>query len=104
MFLQIIAQTLGAQGVLFAGGDERRIVGKCRQHRRLSAAADQEPAEILAAVLSQYYLNRSVLPHEILLPLTEMHAVRCHWVRGHAENEYNNRCDALAVREREKYA
>jgi ribonuclease HI len=40
---------------------------------------------------------------EILLPLTEMHAVRCHWVRGHAENEYNNRCDALAVREREKF-
>ena len=40
---------------------------------------------------------------EILLPLTETHAVRCHWVKGHAENEYNNRCDALAVREREKF-
>ena len=41
---------------------------------------------------------------EILLPLTETHAVRCHWVKGHAENEYNNRCDALAVAEREKYS
>ena len=41
---------------------------------------------------------------ETLLALTETHRVRCHWVRGHAENEYNNRCDALAVREREKYA
>ena len=41
---------------------------------------------------------------EKLLELTETHEVRCHWVRGHAENEYNNRCDALAVAEREKYA
>ena len=41
---------------------------------------------------------------EILLPLAETHSIRCHWVRGHAENEYNNRCDALAVAEREKYS
>ena len=40
---------------------------------------------------------------EILLPLTETHTVRCHWVKGHAENEFNNRCDALAVQEREKF-
>ena len=40
---------------------------------------------------------------EILLPLTETHAVRCHWIKGHAENEFNNRCDALAVAEREKF-
>ncbi len=40
---------------------------------------------------------------EKLLALTEIHEVRCHWVRGHAENEFNNRCDALAVQEREKY-
>lgn len=40
---------------------------------------------------------------EILLPLAETHSIRCHWVRGHAENEYNNRCDALAVAEREKF-
>ena len=36
--------------------------------------------------------------------LLSMHSVRFHWVKGHAENEYNNRCDALAVREREKFA
>lgn len=41
---------------------------------------------------------------ERLLELTEKHEVRCHWVKGHAENEYNNRCDALAVAEREKFA
>ena len=40
---------------------------------------------------------------EILLPLAEVHELRCHWVRGHAENEFNNRCDALAVQEREKF-
>ena len=41
---------------------------------------------------------------EILLPLTEQHEIHCHWVKGHAENEFNNRCDALAVRDREKFA
>lgn len=41
---------------------------------------------------------------ERLLELTEKHELHCHWVKGHAENEYNNRCDALAVAEREKYA
>ena len=41
---------------------------------------------------------------EKLLALTETHEVHCHWVRGHAENEFNNRCDALAVAEREKYS
>ncbi len=29
--------------------------------------------------------------------LCQTHAVTWHWVRGHADNEYNNRCDALAV-------
>ncbi len=30
--------------------------------------------------------------------------VRVHWVKGHAENEMNNRCDALAVKRRDEYA
>lgn len=34
---------------------------------------------------------------EQVLRLFETHEVQLHWVRGHAENEYNNRCDALAV-------
>ncbi|MCD8066808.1 MAG: ribonuclease HI [Oscillospiraceae bacterium] len=38
-----------------------------------------------------------------LLELAEIHTVRCHWVKGHAENEWNNRCDALAVAERERF-
>ncbi len=34
---------------------------------------------------------------ERLLALTQQHQVRCHWVKGHAENPKNNRCDQLAV-------
>lgn len=34
---------------------------------------------------------------ERLLKLCETHRVHTHWVRGHADNEFNNRCDALAV-------
>jgi len=41
---------------------------------------------------------------EQLLELCDIHEVHCHWVKGHAENEYNNRCDTLAVAERERFA
>ena len=34
---------------------------------------------------------------EKLLTLCDKHQVICHWVKGHAENEKNNRCDELAV-------
>ena len=34
---------------------------------------------------------------EKLLELTHIHQLRYHWVKGHAENEKNNRCDELAV-------
>ena len=40
---------------------------------------------------------------EQLLPLIATHDIRYHWVKGHAENEYNNRCDELAVAESRKY-
>lgn len=40
---------------------------------------------------------------ERLLELEEIHTLRYHWVKGHAENEYNNRCDELAVTESRKY-
>ena len=38
-----------------------------------------------------------------LLALVAQHEIRYHWVRGHEDNEYNNRCDALAVEERSKF-
>ena len=34
---------------------------------------------------------------ERLLQLTHMHKVNYHWIKGHAQNEKNNRCDELAV-------
>lgn len=39
---------------------------------------------------------------EQLLPLVDQHELCCHWVKGHAENEKNNRCDQLAVLESQK--
>jgi len=38
-----------------------------------------------------------------LVPLLETHNVLFEWVKGHADNEYNNRCDELAVAERKKF-
>ena len=38
-----------------------------------------------------------------LLELCDTHDVTCHWVKGHAENEYNNRCDQMAVAESLKF-
>ena len=35
--------------------------------------------------------------------LLETHKVKVVWVKGHAENEGNNRCNELAVMEREKF-
>lgn len=37
-----------------------------------------------------------------LIDLTSMHNVTFHKVKGHADNEFNNRCDELAVREWKK--
>lgn len=38
-----------------------------------------------------------------LLQLVSEHDMTYHWVKGHEDNCFNNRCDALAVAEREKY-
>jgi len=37
-----------------------------------------------------------------LIPLLAQHKVTFIWVKGHAENEYNNRCDELARAETKK--
>ncbi|MGM9526761.1 MAG: ribonuclease HI [Oscillospiraceae bacterium] len=36
--------------------------------------------------------------------LLSVHSVTFNWVKGHAENELNNRCDALAVSQRDKFS
>ena len=38
-----------------------------------------------------------------LLPLVARHEVHYHWVKGHASNEKNNRCDQLAVAESKRF-
>ena len=40
---------------------------------------------------------------EILLSLCDYHKVNLHWVKGHASNPYNNRCDELAVAQSQRY-
>lgn len=40
---------------------------------------------------------------ERLLDLTDRHEMHYHWVKGHAENEKNNRCDQMAVAESKKF-
>lgn len=40
---------------------------------------------------------------ERLLTLTDRHEMHYHWVKGHAENEKNNRCDQMAVAESRKF-
>lgn len=35
--------------------------------------------------------------------LLDMHEVSFNWVKGHSDNNYNNRCDELAVAQRDKY-
>jgi len=41
---------------------------------------------------------------EVLLNFTEKHEMHYHWVKGHADNPWNNRCDELAVEQRDKFA
>ena len=40
---------------------------------------------------------------ERLLNLLEIHHVTFHWVKGHAQNANNNRCDEIAVNEWKKF-
>ena len=41
---------------------------------------------------------------EILLTLTQKHDVHYHWVKGHAGHPENERCDQLAVMQRDRNA
>lgn len=47
-------------------------------------------------------LNRELW--EALDALLASHRVRLVWVKGHAENRYNNRCDELAVAQTKQFA
>lgn len=45
-------------------------------------------------------LNRDLW--EKLITLTKTHQVKWHWVKGHAEDERNNRCDLLVRKARDE--
>ena len=50
--------------------------------------------------------NKPVLNQELwqrLYELWKMHEITLIWVKGHADNQYNNRCDELAVAESKKF-
>ena len=72
--------------------DSAYLVNAFRQHwlenwvRRNWIKSDKKPVE-----------NRDLW--EMLLKLTQTHEIVWHKVRGHADNEFNNRCDALATGE-----
>ena len=38
-----------------------------------------------------------------IVELMDTHSVVFHWVKGHADNPYNNRCDQMAVRESARF-
>lgn len=38
-----------------------------------------------------------------LIPLLDKHKIKFIWVKGHANNKYNNRCDELACEQRDRY-
>ena len=42
------------------------------------------------------------LKEPCIVELTTVHELRYHWVKGHADNPMNNRCDELAVGEWKK--
>ena len=77
--------------------DSAYLVNAFRQHwlenwvRRNWVKSDKKPA-----------LNPDLWGR--LLELCDYHTVRLHWVKGHASNPYNNRCDELAVAESKKYS
>ena len=89
-------------------------------------AALKEPCQVelytdsqyIASAINQHWLENwkkrgwrradkaPVLNQELWQQLDEQlsrHQVRFHWVKGHADNAYNNRCDALAVAQTKKY-
>ena len=89
-------------------------------------AALKEPCQVelytdsqyIASAINQHWLENwkkrgwrkadksPVLNQELWQQLDEQlsrHQVTFHWVKGHADNAYNNRCDALAVAQTQKY-
>lgn len=110
-----------------SGGERQTTNNRMELLAAISAlSALKEPCEVTLYTDSQYFSNAINLgwlrswknkgwrrkDGELKNPdlwqsldaLLATHRVKVVWVKGHAENEGNNRCDELAVMEREKFA
>lgn len=110
-----------------SGGEEHTTNNRMELLGAISAlSALKEPCEIELYTDSQYIANainkgwlsgwkaknwkrkdgelKNIDLWQELDRLLNTHAVSFHWVKGHAENQYNNRCDELAVKERDKFS
>jgi len=110
-----------------SGGEEHTTNNRMELLGVISAlSALKEPCEIELYTDSQYIANainkgwlqgwkaknwkrkdgelKNIDLWQELDKLLNTHAVSFNWVKGHAENQYNNRCDELAVKERDKFS
>ena len=110
-----------------SGGEEHTTNNRMELLGAISAlSAVKEPCEIELYTDSQYIANainkgwlsgwkaknwkrkdgelKNIDLWQELDKLLNTHAVSFHWVKGHAENKFNNRCDELAVKERDKFS
>ena len=109
-----------------SGGDPETTNNRMELTGVITAlSALKEPCEVALYTDSQYIVNainkgwlKSWISHgwkrktgpvknpdlwQKLYELLQVHVVEFIWVKGHAENKYNNRCDELAVAESRKY-
>ena len=82
-----------------SGGEAQTTNNRMELTGAISALrALKEPCQVELYSDSKYVIDAL----EKLLELCEYHTVNLHWVKGHASNPYNNRCDELAVAESRK--
>ena len=110
-----------------SGGEEHTTNNRMELLGAISAlSALKEPCEIELFTDSQYIANainkgwlsgwkaknwkrkdgelKNIDLWQELDVLLNTHTVTFHWVKGHAENKFNNRCDELAVIQRDKFS
>ena len=110
-----------------SGGEEHTTNNRMELLGAISAiSALKEPCEIELYTDSQYIANainkgwlqgwkaknwkrkdgelKNIDLWQELDKLLSLHTVTFHWVKGHAENKFNNRCDELAVIQRDKFS
>lgn len=109
-----------------SGGEEHTTNNRMELLGAISAlSALKEPCEIELYTDSQYIANainkgwlsgwkaknwkrkdgelKNIDLWQELDKLLNTHTVTFHWVKGHADNKFNNRCDELAVIQRDKF-